>query len=327
MSNELYALTPQAIDRLTALRLQVASIAAELGLTVEGSVSGRNYQTVLLSSGTANGDGTYNGNWSLSASGTFTNQTAIRILPATGATLVTGKQYLGYFSHWDNTNSKGVFIVPDAVGGAAGSATTYQRENAITPSETAGPVSSATVRVFHVSGLSLGDDGSANKGLMGLAASDTQQGMVTTTAQIFAGEKTFYANCHFADGTGMVFDRNAIDSGSFGVGSWLNFENLGGGESNEFSVSFSTAIGAVRLRHTHVDPVGPTTEVATLETSVVTDGTHTPYTDRIAMCNLSYSGVVRAAFGVNGYPGDSGSFTTADAKTVTVLGGIITSIV
>lgn len=33
------------------------------------------------------------------------------------------------------------------------------------------------------------------------------------------------------------------------------------------------------------------------------------------------------AYSINGVPGDSGTFTTADAKTVTVVGGIITSIV
>lgn len=169
----------------------------------------RNFQLVELSSGTANGDGTYNGWWILSAGGTFTRQQTIRIKQASGVTLTTGLYYFGYFSHQDETNHVGVFIVPDSTGG--GGSVSFARD-ADAPTEIAGPISGSTIKTFEYSGITVGNDGT-HDGLMLRAASETQQGAVDLVTQVLGnGRKAVHGNSFCVTGAGSSITTSDINA-------------------------------------------------------------------------------------------------------------------
>lgn len=112
MPPQAFTLTKDGIRDLRQIKSQFANPLPEV---IDSRPGDRNWQIVTISSGTANGDGTYSGYWVLTASGTPENQQTIRIKNLGGQVLVTGQYYLAYFSHYDETNHVGVFLVPDAV--------------------------------------------------------------------------------------------------------------------------------------------------------------------------------------------------------------------
>ncbi len=111
MRGNLNTLSAQQFADFAKLRPSDGQFAAEAGR------DDRNWQLLRITSTTPNADGTLDGYWVVTTNGTPADQQVIRVKPVSGNTsaLGLGYFYLGYFSHYDETNHVGVFCVPDGI--------------------------------------------------------------------------------------------------------------------------------------------------------------------------------------------------------------------
>jgi len=203
-------------------------------------------QTVRVSSGTPNGDGTYSGFWVSNDEGDQSDEEAVRILQISGQALDEDMYYRAYFSHQDETSGYGVFIVPDSVTG--GGSTTLTRDTTNDPTEYTSPITDSTMYCFKNTGITTGEYGSSPgvRGPMLLPASQTQAGTVDLGTQQFLGDKQVVG--FFSITNDASYDWGG--SGWSGVGNYYQFggtqglyykESAGGGTRQ--GVHFSKLVG------------------------------------------------------------------------------------
>lgn len=259
----------------------------------------------------------------------------------------------------DGGSPRWLFSSPATSGGGGGGITAFDNgtesfPSAITPGT--GPYTDATLYAFPTTGISLGTNSGAN-GLMLRAASESQQGAVTTTAQTFDGVKTFQQGVLAGNTAFPGYDTGSASLSYLGV----TIDDPPGGEGTTYyagAASRSQTIHpyaypietpeyrfwmvgfahgaydiAPTLRHQVYETAGDGVSVrvlyvADLQVTVVADGG-----DKVAIANLVSSDAAvasdlsatndtdRAAFAINGTLGKDGS-----VAGITSLGGIVTSI-
>jgi hypothetical protein len=172
MSAQLYALTAEMARQIRRVQTQVRILLGDTNPSGDGGnnslermalelmsdrlqpIADRNFQTVSISSVTLNADGTYNGHWVSNDTGTQSNEETVRVKQISSGALVTGQYYLAYYSHFDETNHVGVFLVPDSSATGATRAARYGIATTGFTAGTAGAAHSFTAQTCNKDGSS-----------------------------------------------------------------------------------------------------------------------------------------------------------------------------
>lgn len=210
----------------------------------------------------------------------------------------------------DTTNDE--IDVTIAASGGGGSITIEEVDG--TPTESA-----STLRFDSADGFELTEPAAGVVRVDMLAAGVAQVGVVTTGSQTFAGAKTFNAavacQSTLTVQAGGTFDTN-VTSG-VADNHWLLFTIADGTPMGKVIAMDSDSGGTIDSFEIQLlDGAGGDTMLV----MQLKDG-------RLSLLQGADGSATAPVYNIRGTDGVSGTFTTADAKTVTVTGGIVTSIV